>query len=220
MKYNARADNMDDQLQQEINDFKAKLAHNVSLDYKKYDVLDRYITGGDAFLDLGSGTGDLLELEKDKFNTLFGLDEPGPYLDICRKRIKHYKNVHIIEADIQYLANVVDRQYDCIAASDVLEHVDLEACMKVLRDIHHLLKSNRRFIFTAPGFLEKIRIQLGISPWHKHCHSSYGWMALIKQAGFHVIAVETVEFPLVHSDLLRRKLHLFGRCCVIVSEKK
>lgn len=43
---------------------------------------------------------------------------------------------------------------------------------------------------------------------------------MIRQAGFIIASVETVEFPIIHSKFLRKKLHLFGKCCLIVAHKR
>jgi hypothetical protein len=66
---------------------------------------------------------------------------------------------------------------------------------------------------------DKVKIRLGRSPTHLHGHSSYGWAKLIKKAGFGLTSAESVEFPLIHSSILRKRLHIFGQCCVITARK-
>ena len=123
-------------------------------------------------------------------------------------------------ADLDNLLEVFkNKRFDCITCLDVLEHVEIEKSKKALNDIYILLKDEGTFIFTGPGIFGKIFIFLGLSPTHLHSHSSYGWKKMIERAGFKILTVETVEFPIIHSNFLRKKLHIFGKCCLIVSKK-
>lgn len=191
-----------------------------SLMYKKIRTVDSYINGGETLLDIGCGVGELIELEKQKFRKIYGIDIDEESVKICRKRFENYENVYIIKASINDLDTLFkDMKFDYITALDVLEHIPVEESEKALKIIYNLLKDGGKFTFTGPGMFEKIRIALGRSPTHLHSHSSYGWKKMIEQAGFDVIRVETVEFPIIHSDFLRKKLHVFGKCCLIVAEK-
>jgi len=103
-----------------------------------------------------------------------------------------------------------DEKFDYVTACDVLEHIRLKEATKALQDVYSLLTKEGRLIFTAPGIFDKVKITIGKSSTHEHAHSSYGWMQIIRRGGFHIINVETVEFPLVHSNFLRKKLHIFA----------
>jgi predicted TPR repeat methyltransferase len=146
--------------------------------------------------------------------------KPKIQVEICRKRFKHDEKICIMKGDINNLENLFkDKKFDYITGLDVLEHIEMEECKKALNNIYNLLKDEGKFIFTGPGVFEEVRILLGRSPTHLHSHSSYGWKSMIERAGFDVINVETVEFPVIYSDFLRKKLHIFGKCCLIVGEK-
>ncbi|MCD6099027.1 MAG: class I SAM-dependent methyltransferase [Candidatus Marinimicrobia bacterium] len=192
-----------------------------SLMYKKLRIVDSYINGGETLLDIGVGIGELIELEKQKFRKIYGIDVDEESVKICRKRFENDENIYIIEGNINDLENLFkDRKFDYITCLDVLEHIKIEECKKALNNIYNLLKDGGKFIFTGPGVFEKIRILLGRSPTHLHSHSSYGWKRMIERAGFDVMNVETVEFPIIHSNFLRKRLHIFGKCCLIVAEKR
>ncbi len=191
-----------------------------SLMYKKLRVVDSYITGGETLLDIGVGVGELIELEKQKFSRICGIDADEESVRICRRRFENDGNIHIREGDMACLWDLFrGRKFDYITCLDILEHIRLDECKKALNSIYDLLKDDGRFIFTGPGVFEKIRIFLGRSPTHLHSHSSYGWKSMIEGAGFNVINVETADFPALYSDFLRKKLHLFGKCCLITAEK-
>jgi len=191
-----------------------------SLMYKKLRIVDSYINGGKTLLDVGVGVGELIELEKQKFERIYGIDADKESVEICHKRFENDENIRTIEGNITDLKNLFqDKKFDCIACLDILEHIKVGESKKALNNIYNLLRDGGRFIFTGPGVFEKVKILLGRSPMHLHSHSSYGWGGMIEKAGFEVITVETVEFPLFHSDFLRKKLHLFGKCCLIIAEK-
>lgn len=191
-----------------------------SLMYKKLRIVDSYINGGETLLDIGAGIGELIELEKQKFEKIYGIDIDKEPVEICHKRFENDNNIQIMQGDINDLENLFkDKKFDCITCLDVLEHIKVEECKKVLNKIHNILKNGGKFIFTGPGVFEKVRIFLGRSPTHLHSHTSYGWKGIIEMAGFNTITVETVEFPLFHSDFFRKRLRTFGKCCLIVAEK-
>lgn len=191
-----------------------------SLMYKKIRIVDSYMNGGDSFLDIGAGTGELIELEKHKFEKIYGIDIDEESVEVCYKRFEKNQNIYIIQSGIDNLKNLFeDEKFDCITCLDILEHIEVGRCRKALNNIYNIVKDDGKFIFTGPGVFEKVRILLGRSPTHLHSHSSYGWKRMIERTGFNVINVETVEFPILHSDVLRKRLHIFGKCCLIVAEK-
>lgn len=191
-----------------------------NLQYKKLRVVDQYMPKSISLLDIGAGTGEFINLELQKFVEIYGVDIDPESLNICRERFKNQKNVHLFESDLTNLNSIFsNNKFDCVTCLDVLEHIELHECKTVLRNIYNITKDNGLFIFSGPGILEKIRIFIGMSPTHLHSHSSYGWKKLIENSGFEVLSVETVEFPLVNNRILRKNIHLFGKCCIVVSKK-
>lgn len=192
-----------------------------SLSYKKLRIVDSCINGGETLLDIGGGVGELIELEKQKFEVIYGIDLDEESVSICRKRFENNENIYIMQGNINDSKELFkDKKFDYITCLDILEHIEVEECKKSLNEIYNLLEDDGIFIFTGPGVFEKIRIFLGQSPTHLHSHSSYGWKRMIERAGFNVMNVETVEFPIIRSNFLRKKLHIFGKCCLIVAEKR
>ncbi|WXG40358.1 MAG: class I SAM-dependent methyltransferase [Candidatus Freyarchaeum deiterrae] len=59
-----------------------------SLMYKKLRAVDGYISAGSCLLDIGMGIGELIELEKQKFEKMYGIDVCEESVKICRKRFK------------------------------------------------------------------------------------------------------------------------------------
>jgi SAM-dependent methyltransferase len=191
-----------------------------SLMYQKMRLVDRYIYKADTLLDIGMGTGELIKLERHKFNRIWGIDTDAESIEICRRRFDSDQEITLMEGNLANLeSHFASIGFSYITCLDILEHMTLADCQKTLRIIEDLLSDDGRFIFTGPGLFEKARIRLGWSH-HIHSHSSFGWKRLIQDAGLQVCSLETVRFPIIHSDLLRRRLHLFGECCLIVASKK
>ena len=187
---------------------------------RKMRIVDAYMPAADTLLDIGMGTGELIAREKHRFGRLYGIDLDTEAVELCRARFQGERAITLLEADVgEMLNHFHPGQFDVITALDVLEHLDGDTCEKTLAEIASLARNGGRFIFTGPGVFEKVRIALRRSPTHLTSHSSFGWRKLISQHGFRVLSVETVAFPLLNSRFLRRRLHLFGQCCVIVSER-
>jgi predicted TPR repeat methyltransferase len=192
-----------------------------SLHNKRLELVDSYIAGGRNLLDFGTGTGELIKREEHKFDNLYGVDSDEESITICRNRFKGDSKVHIIHDHGKNLDICLpDIRFDYITACDVLEHMKLGDSVQVLKLFYDLIKLRGTFIFTGPGVFEKAKIGLGRSPTHVHSHSSFGWAKLIRQGGFEIVKVEAVEFPLYDNAVLRNRLHVFGRCCVITAEKR
>ncbi|MCE7699970.1 MAG: class I SAM-dependent methyltransferase [Methanobacterium paludis] len=191
-----------------------------SLMYKKLRVVDSYINGGKTLLDIGTGVGELLDLEKNKFKRIYSFDMDKDSVEFSKNRFQDYHHIKIELGDLDNLENLIkDKKFDYITCLDVLEHVNLNTVTQKLNIIYKLLDDDGVFIFTGPGIFEKIRIKLGRSN-HVHSHSSYSWMRMLKNSNFKISSVETVEFPIFNeNNFLRKNLHLFGKCCLIVCKK-
>jgi 2-polyprenyl-3-methyl-5-hydroxy-6-metoxy-1,4-benzoquinol methylase len=190
-----------------------------SLSYKKLRIINAFIPDGGSLLDIGMGTGELISLRLGKHKKIFGIDCDDTSVSMCRKKFSQNPEILLSKAGISDIRTTFPEKFDCITCLDVLEHIEEREVSSSLSDIFMALRKNGILIFSGPGVVEKIRIFLGKSPTHLHSHSSHGWKKIIEKAGFTVICVETVEFPLIRSDFLRKKMHIFGKCCVIVAKK-
>ncbi|NJD54591.1 MAG: class I SAM-dependent methyltransferase [Candidatus Methanoperedens sp.] len=191
-----------------------------SLVYKKLRIIDKYINKSHSLLDIGAGTGELIKLEKQKFEMIYGIDVDGESAEACTELFKKDEHIRILHGSIDILeSSLANIKFEYITCLDVLEHIEMNRCGEYLKKIYKLLEDDGIFLFSGPGIFEKIRIFMGRSPTHLHSHSSYGWKKMIQEAGFNILSIETVEFPMIHSDFLRKNVHIFGKCCLIVSKK-
>jgi predicted TPR repeat methyltransferase len=190
-----------------------------SLGHKKIRLVNRYIPDGGRFLDIGMGTGDLIALRIGRHRQISGIDCSDTSVDLCGQKFGHLPDILLSKGTIEDFHTRYPEPFDCITCLDVLEHIEERDVAGVLHHIHDSLARGGIFIFTGPGIFEKARIFFGRSPGHLHSHSSYGWKSLIETAGFKIISVESVEFPLIRLEVLRKNLHLLGKCCLIVARK-
>jgi ubiquinone/menaquinone biosynthesis C-methylase UbiE len=191
-----------------------------SLSYKKIRIVSGYIPPGGTYLDVGMGTGDLIALQAGKHAKIFGIDGNEHSVSLCRQKFGGDPDIGLFHGRIEDLQNICTEKFDCITCLDILEHIEEKEVIPALENIYRLMNDRGVFIFSGPGIFEKIRIACGRSPGHLHSHSSYGWMNVIRRAGFSVMSVQSVEFPVIHSTFLRKHVHLFGKCCIVVAEKK
>lgn len=192
-----------------------------SLSYKKIRIVNSYIQNGDSLLDIGMGTGENIAFLKNKFLNIYGIDPDYDSFCLCRDKFLYEHSIRIMHGDIyRYRKMFRDKSFDVITALDVLEHIPLHECNRTLHICHEMLKDDGLLIFSGPGFFEKIRIYLGLSPTHLHSHSPYGWERIITKAGFKIVTVETVEFPLVDCESFRKNLCFFGKCLIILARKR
>jgi len=205
----------------DFNCLQSQYENNKSQDYKKIVLVDSYIQPASVLLDIGSGTGSFLELVEKKFQFIFAVENDEQALTLLRNKFSNKSKIKIIPQSITELfkddTNFLF--FDTITCLDVLEHISLEECQFTIKKIFEILKPNGFFIISVPGIFEKIRIYMGKSPTHLHSHSSYGWAKMLQNAGFKILIIQTVEFPLIDHILFRKYLHLFGKCCVIVAVK-
>jgi 2-polyprenyl-3-methyl-5-hydroxy-6-metoxy-1,4-benzoquinol methylase len=191
-----------------------------SLMYKKLRIVDSHINEGKTLLDIGTGVGELIDLEKNKFETIYSFDMDLDSVEFSKNRFQEYNHIKIELGNLNNLENLVKgKKFDVITCLDVLEHVNLNTTIKTISTIYKILDDNGIFIFTGPGIFEKIRIKMGRSN-HIHSHSSYSWINMLKNSNFSISSIETVEFPIFNkNNFLRKNLHIFGKCCLIVCKK-
>lgn len=85
-------------------------------------IVERYLLPkpGDRILDIGCGTGDLLEMLPEV--DYVGFDLSAEYIDAARRRYGHRATFH--HADIQAADLTAEAPFDLVTATGVLHHLD------------------------------------------------------------------------------------------------
>jgi 2-polyprenyl-3-methyl-5-hydroxy-6-metoxy-1,4-benzoquinol methylase len=187
-----------------------------SLMSKKLALVKKYCIGN-RLLDFGCGTGDFIEVVKDDFKEIVGIDISHYAVQLCKRKFYNSKNIMIVHGSYEDLEKL--GYFDCITALDVLEHLEYSHALTAIRKFFSITKPGGRLIITTPNWYDKIRRILDKSESHKHAHSSIGWRRMVSSIGYKPLLTRTVDFPLLHNETLCIKIHLFGMCVLNVFEK-
>lgn len=107
-------------------------------------ILDRFLVKKEIkALDVGCGTGAVMEFLQSREYKVCGVDKSGVALSFCKKKML---NVNLGSAE---KLNFSDNTFDLITALDVLEHLPNEK--KALQEIKRVLKPNGIFVATVPA---------------------------------------------------------------------
>jgi demethylmenaquinone methyltransferase/2-methoxy-6-polyprenyl-1,4-benzoquinol methylase/ArsR family transcriptional regulator len=137
-------------------------------------------------LDLGTGTGRMLELLAAHANRAVGLDQSPAMLNVARARLDHagFRNVQLRQGDI-YALPVERDGYDLVVIHQVLHYLDDPA--RALREAARTLRPGGQLVIIdfAPHDLEFLR--------ETHAHRRLGFShaevaTLLEEAG---LAVES-----------------------------
>lgn len=107
------------------------------------NVLERYAVTGMSVLDIGCGTGAIMDFVRSKGYTVEGVDMSEDALQYCRK-----KNLTVHHGVAEKLP-LENNSFDVVIASDVLEHITDDVA--VVREVARVLKPGGIFIITVPA---------------------------------------------------------------------
>ena len=150
-------------------------------------------------VDLGTGTGRILELLSDRAKNLFGLDMSREMLAIARSNLETHKlrNAQVRQADI-YALPFADEFADLVTIHQVLHFLDDP--QRALLEAVRILAPNGKMLIVdfAPHDFEELRDhhahrRLGISSEHMA-----GWMA---RAGLSLIKHDVLPPPYVNARM-------------------
>ena len=148
-----------------------------------------------ALLDLGTGTGRMLELLAPKADRAVGIDSSHPMLNLARLRVERagLRNVQLRQGDI-YALPVERDGYDLVVVHQVLHYLDEPA--RALREAARVLKPGGRLLIVdfAPHAEESLRTA--------HAHRRLGFAradidGFLREAGLDVLPGRDLA-PLKH----------------------
>lgn len=183
---------------------------------RKMDIVKHLLKGGDKFLDVGCGSGELLAGISDRYKKIVGVEVNKEAFLILQEKIRGEENISVIRGTID---DVKELDFDFCTSLDVLEHIDNP--ITTVNKIYQLLKNDGQYIVTVPNWYDFIwsRI-LRLNPYHVSFHTIYGWKKILKNAGFEIRLARSVKLPLFKSDFLAKKFPFWGMCLVFVCQKK
>jgi ubiquinone/menaquinone biosynthesis C-methylase UbiE len=194
----------------------------------RYEAAARLAPGGDAFLDIGCGDGELLFLLRDKYARLYGMDVVESRLERIRGRLGEARNIFLQAGDANDVLPYEDNYFDTVTALSMLEHVFDP--YHFIKECHRILKPDGTLVVQVPNIawlLQRIRLLLGILPvtsaesgWdggHLHYFTRPALKRLFSEQGFRVLTVTNTG---LFAGIRRVWGSLLGADIVIAGRKK
>jgi len=177
----------------------------------------KYVQQGEALIDVGCGIGEFTVRLKDRFHTLVGVDISQPEIEFAKKRIGNPSHVFLHCGKLESF-HFPDEHFDVCLCLDVLEHVsDLPG---LLKETHRILKRGGNIIVTVPNWYDIIVSKvLRLNPLHINTFTPWRWKAILKENGFEIRLYRAVDFPVIHSEFLSKKIPFLGMCVFILASK-
>lgn len=185
--------------------------------YKKMGRVFEHVRPKEALLDVGCGIGEFIVQLKDHCSTLVGIDIDKHRIEFAKKRLAKHENVSLYCGELESF-HFPDEHFDVCLCLDVLEHV--ANLFPLLQEIYRILRPRAEMIVTVPNWYDIIISGiLRRNPYHIHTLAPWTWMKLLRQAGFRIKFYRAVDFPIIKSDFLARKIPIFGMCIMIIAVK-
>ncbi|OGP79267.1 MAG: hypothetical protein A2V86_08535 [Deltaproteobacteria bacterium RBG_16_49_23] len=186
--------------------------------HKKMQLILNNVRGGGSLIDIGCGTGEFIVQLKDRFNTLVGIDTSSHAIEFTTRRIGKDHKILLECGELDSLRFQAER-FDACLCLDVLEHIkDLSP---FLQEIYRILKPGAEMIVTVPNWYDMIISGVfKIDSFHVNTFPPWSWMSRIRKAGFKIKRCRAVDFPILKSDFLAKKIYFLGMCILIVAVRQ
>ena len=178
---------------------------------KRFPLMVKTVLNGEKVLDIGSSNRDLEKRLKRHYPRLIYKS-----MDIDRERFHDF-----------YSLEEIQESFDIIFLFEVIEHLDLEAGVRLLKKIYDLLNEGGRLILTTPNVFNPSRFWRDASHKVAYCYDELGGLLLAQ--GFHIKAMYRSYNDVFHRYLFRlyvmAPLHRylgidFAKSVLVVAEKK
>lgn len=157
-----------------------RVVHN-SIFSSYIDELKKETKDFKSILDVGCGVGSPVQyLSRDMYRV--GVDVFAPAIETSKLRSIHneYFEMNLDDIDQQF----AEGSFDCVLASDVIEHVTKEQGLALIEKMERIAK-NKVIIFTPHGFIPQD--EHDGNPWQMH---KSGWeVAEMEERGYRVIGM-------------------------------
>jgi len=184
------------------------------LTHKKMKLILNYIKGGESLIDIGCGTGEFIVQLKDRFSSLVGIDISSSAIDFTAKRVGTQGNILLKCGQLKSF-HFPAEHFDTCLCLDVLEHLEKPL---LLEEIYRILRPGAELIVTVPNWYDII--VSGVfkkDPLHVTTLTPWSWMNCLRRAGFKIKDYRAVEFPILKSDFLARKIYFLDMCILTVA---
>ncbi len=185
--------------------------------------------GAKKVLDLGSGRGLFLELLREAGIEAFGVDSDAEAVDLCRDNGFQVEQADVLDHLEQVAAG--DARYDGVFCSHLIEHLDADTAMAMIRNCARLLAPGGRLVLVTPN-VENLEVWSGtfwMDPTHRRPYPKPLIAAMMEQASLTVSAsfvdheTRKYRWPSIRDSVqafLRYGTSAFrGMDCLVVGDK-
>lgn len=173
-------------------------------DFRNFNLVNLVLSfiQGEKVLDIGCGSGFLLNMLKDRGKTIYGIEPNEKLISFSRKQFGDLNIVKLTAEEIEDL----DIKVDTAVMLDVLEHIEDDRSQ--LRKVSACIKEDGRLVIVVPafGFLFGKR---DINNGHFRRYSKKELQGKIEAAGFEVLKIRfwnaLAFFPYVYYEKLLKK---------------
>jgi SAM-dependent methyltransferase len=157
------------------------------------DGVTKILQGRESALEIGCGTGRLLEPLARHFDQVFGVDVSGEMVRRGRERLAHLPQVHFLEIDGQGKLPFPDESFNFCFSYITFHHIPIKSVVRrYLDESHRVLKAAgvaRWHFFGRPaGILASIREAVTHKDTWRGCKFTLSEItAAIRAAGFEIV---------------------------------
>lgn len=164
--------------------------------YKRRVLHSIHLTGHETLLDVGCGTGVLVELIKREHPGIYviGIDPDRPALEIARKRLERAGQSAELKLAFAEALPLADQSVDAAFSTLAFHHMDSRAKEQACMELFRVLKTGGRTVisdFNRPKILGRTKAGAPVveTPLRGY----------LEQAGFHPVRLLWTKFPWIQT---------------------
>ena len=176
---------------------------------RRLDVILKYVRlrGTDRMLDIGCGSGLLMEAMAGRIGSYVGIDFSPAFVAIARDKAARlgFATASIVESGIEEYCAAAGASFDAAFALDLSEHIYDSEWLTILRAVRTVLRAEGRLYLHTPSgefFIEKMKargVLLRQHAEHVAVRTMQENLQLLRVAGYEIL--QAVRVP--HYNILR-----------------